>query len=247
LSDADDDWIVTTPTKPSSPLYNAPPRKSSRVWLEPTSSEEKLDEPNLLSLPIEGVRLVRSISTPSEQLSSTTSADIEHLVASLPAVHVDGGESNQGATNEPLPTAAGDEEPTAEDRDKAIKIFSGEEDFVSKTGAASWLGGSTAETIRARTAYMELFDWTGFNILLALRDLCGKLAMKAESQQLDRLIDAFSRRWCDCNPNHGFKADGKYPSILFQSKFTDRNSCRCCSQHLLCRVFAQYRPASCGQ
>src|SRR5204863_3919991 len=28
----------------------------------------------------------------------------------------------------------------------------------------------------------------------------------AESQQVDRILDAFAKRWCECNPNHGFKA-----------------------------------------
>ncbi|EHL02782.1 putative PH and SEC7 domain-containing protein C11E3.11c [Glarea lozoyensis 74030] len=44
--------------------------------------------------------------------------------------------------------------------------------------------------VRARTliAYMEL-----------------KLVLKAESQQVDRILDAFAQRWCQCNPKHGFK------------------------------------------
>ncbi len=64
---------------------------------------------------------------------------------------------------------------------------------------------------RARTliAYMELYDFTNLNILAALRSMCGRLVLKAESQQVDRILVTFARRWCQCNSNHGFKATGE--------------------------------------
>jgi Sec7-like guanine-nucleotide exchange factor len=58
---------------------------------------------------------------------------------------------------------------------------------------------------------MAFFDWHLKNVLAALRDLCGHLILKGETQQVDRILDAFSVRWCRCNPNHGFKATGKAP------------------------------------
>ena len=33
------------------------------------------------------------------------------------------------------------------------------------------------------------------------RRLCAKLYLKAETQQVDRILDEFSRRYWDCNPN----------------------------------------------
>jgi Sec7-like guanine-nucleotide exchange factor len=104
---------------------------------------------------------------------------------------------------------------TDQDRDCARKIFDGDESFVSKAGAASWLGQTMAKNARTRTAYMELFDWRGVNILQAFRDLCERLVVRAESQQLDRVIDAFSERWCECNQNHGFRDRGEtYPKLI---------------------------------
>jgi PH/SEC7 domain-containing protein len=32
------------------------------------------------------------------------------------------------------------------------------------------------------------------------RRLCGKLYLKAETQQVDRILEQFSRRYWDCNP-----------------------------------------------
>lgn len=61
---------------------------------------------------------------------------------------------------------------------------------------------------------MSMFDFSSTNILSALRALCSKLVLKGESQQVDRIIDAFSKRWCECNPNHGFKNAGMYRELL---------------------------------
>jgi Sec7-like guanine-nucleotide exchange factor len=56
---------------------------------------------------------------------------------------------------------------------------------------------------------MDLFDWSGFSILAAMRDMCGKLVLKAETQQVDRILMSLSERWCECNPSHGFKQVGE--------------------------------------
>ena len=78
--------------------------------------------------------------------------------------------------------------------------------MASKPNVAAWLGEPDVDRARVRMAYMELFKWQNLNILTALRDLCGRLYFKGESQQVDRILDAFSQRWCSCNPLHGFKA-----------------------------------------
>lgn len=62
--------------------------------------------------------------------------------------------------------------------------------------------------MRTRDAYMALFDWTSVNILAAMRMLCEKLYLKGETQQVDRIVAAIAKRWCICNPNHGFKSSG---------------------------------------
>ena len=101
-------------------------------------------------------------------------------------------------------------EPNENDRMQAKSIYDGEEDIVEAAKSAPWLGESGPERARVRRAYMELHDWQNLNILAALRDLCGRLLLKGETQQVDRILDAFSTRWCDCNPSHGFKATGTY-------------------------------------
>ncbi|KTW27286.1 hypothetical protein T552_02269 [Pneumocystis carinii B80] len=86
-------------------------------------------------------------------------------------------------------------------------IFYGEETYVSKAKAASWLGDCMALNSEARTLYMNQFDWTGLDILTALRRLCSKLIMKAETQQMDRILESFSKRWHECNASSNLTSD----------------------------------------
>ena len=87
----------------------------------------------------------------------------------------------------------------------AHSLYEGTCHSVPHHEAASWIGDSGAERALVRKAYMAKFNWHKLSILGAIRGLCDRLYLKAESQQLDRIIDAFSERWCECNPKHGFK------------------------------------------
>ncbi|KAL8966294.1 MAG: hypothetical protein Q9183_003435 [Haloplaca sp. 2 TL-2023] len=123
------------------------------------------------------------------------------------------------ATTDPIVATASTSDPTSpdfdvtlpfrEDRVLAQRVYEGDESLVAKSKAAAWLGEAGPDRGRVRRAYMELFDWQNLNILAALRDFCGRLLLKGETQQVDRILDAFSSRWCTCNPDHGFKATGK--------------------------------------
>ena len=92
------------------------------------------------------------------------------------------------------------------DKAKAQKIYGNADEELDQTIAAAWLGEGGNDRERVRTAFMQLFDFTHVNILASLRNLCDRIVLKGETQQMDRLIDAFARRWCACNSNHGFKS-----------------------------------------
>ncbi|KAF1796675.1 hypothetical protein FB192DRAFT_1431051 [Mucor lusitanicus] len=47
---------------------------------------------------------------------------------------------------------------------------------------------------------MNNFDFANQRLDDAFRTLCAKLYLKAESQQLDRIIEAFAKRYYECNP-----------------------------------------------
>ncbi|KAF8315922.1 SEC7-like protein [Clavulina sp. PMI_390] len=53
---------------------------------------------------------------------------------------------------------------------------------------------------RAVKHYMDNFDFTGLRLDVAFRHLCGKLFLRAETQQVDRILQQFSARFWECNP-----------------------------------------------
>lgn len=105
-------------------------------------------------------------------------------------------------------------EPTEDDRKKAQAIYDGGQAFIQKEKAASWMGEEGPVRQRTLQAYMELYNFKDKSILSALRGVCGRLVFRAETQQVDRILVAFSKRWCLCNPHHGFKAIGMFPCAL---------------------------------
>ncbi|KAK6608140.1 PH and SEC7 domain-containing protein C11E3.11c [Botrytis cinerea] len=105
--------------------------------------------------------------------------------------------------------------PTEEDLVRAQKIYDGNEDFIQKEKATAWMGDEGTVRARTLTAYMSLYDFTNLNILASMRVMCGRLVLKGESQQVDRILDAFSKRWCQSNPNHGFKTTDVVHTICY--------------------------------
>ncbi|KAG5966760.1 hypothetical protein E4U58_002432 [Claviceps cyperi] len=106
-------------------------------------------------------------------------------------------------------------EPTEDDCLKAQKIYDGGEDFIQKDKAAAWMGEQGPIRQRTLQAYMELYNFRDQSILGSLRQMCKRLVLKAETQQVDRILVAFSKRWCDCNPQHGFKATDVIHTICY--------------------------------
>ncbi|KAI9724582.1 MAG: hypothetical protein M1828_003605 [Chrysothrix sp. TS-e1954] len=158
--------------------------------LEDTSASER---PSMTSTP-----------TISRNVTPLNSKDAARGLANLPAGVSDAPNDN---TIENLPAF--------DDQERAESLFNGGEDPATRIKGAVALGGSDEVSERVRTAYMSLFDFTGLNILLALRDLCERLVLKGETQQVDRVLASFSRRWCECNSAHGFKSSDVVHTICY--------------------------------
>jgi hypothetical protein len=197
----DESWLVAQPAK-SAATSRTPSAAEKRVWLDTTAGEDGSDD---FQLPLEGVR--SSQRSPLDTNSPLSPDDVFHSATSLPIVQVENQNSDA------MPAIVEDRsmhaEPTDAERARAMQMFSGDDTSAQKAQAAAVLGDVTISSMRTRKAFMDLFDWAGFTILGAMRDMCGKLVLKAETQQVDRILMSLSERWCECNPNHGFKAVGK--------------------------------------
>ncbi|GAP85114.1 putative Sec7 domain-containing protein [Rosellinia necatrix] len=152
--------------------------------------------PANLEVPITGVRKSSSRPTLSRSASSVPSVTVDSSQASprIPGGPLDEPEVSVG-------------EPTEDDRQKAQGIYDGDQDFIQKEKAAAWMGEEGPVRQRTLRAYMDLYDFENQSVLAALRQVCSRLVFRAETQQVDRILVAFSKRWCDCNPKHGFKTN----------------------------------------
>ncbi|EIW64746.1 uncharacterized protein TRAVEDRAFT_109486, partial [Trametes versicolor FP-101664 SS1] len=84
---------------------------------------------------------------------------------------------------------------------------------VSKTEVASILASSSdAFHARALRVYIERFNFVGDPLDVALRKLLMDVGLPRETQQIDRVMEAFAARYVQCNPNL-FSSDD-HPYIL---------------------------------
>lgn len=84
--------------------------------------------------------------------------------------------------------------------DLALRCWNEDEDFLAKDKIAEWLGGHGRINKLALHHYVNFFDFSGLRLDLAFRRLCAKLYLKGETQQVDRILEEFSRRYWECNP-----------------------------------------------
>jgi hypothetical protein len=177
-------------------------RVSTKMTSQTDSTRDSLAGVSKLPLPTDSnVPESPAASETSQYLTASNTPVIE---SEEPEGVVDNDE-NKSTTDGP--GDAVEDGPTASDRDQARNLFDSQDQVVGNVPAAAWLG--EPDRAMVREAYMRLYNWSNMNILAALRSLCQRLVLKGETQQVDRVLDAFSCRWCDCNPSHGFKATGK--------------------------------------
>jgi len=49
-------------------------------------------------------------------------------------------------------------------------------------------------------AFVDLFDFTELDFVSALRLFLESFRLPGEAQKIDRLMEKFASRYCDCNP-----------------------------------------------
>ncbi|KAH7322855.1 hypothetical protein B0I35DRAFT_407278 [Stachybotrys elegans] len=183
-----------------------------RIRIDPPDSDDEQGRSNL-ALPIEGARA-------ASPTSASTATDYKSAASGPPSVRIEPATENSPKMSAKESKSLDEPdyvlgEPTEDDQQKAQKIFDGQEDFIQKDKAASWMGEEGPVRQRTLQAYMALYDFTNQSIVQALRQVCGRLVLRAETQQVDRILVAFSKRWCDCNPNHGFEASDVIHTICY--------------------------------
>ncbi|OZJ02255.1 hypothetical protein BZG36_05033 [Bifiguratus adelaidae] len=102
--------------------------------------------------------------------------------------------------------AGQDELVASTELEKAAKVAQlcwsgGHEEFTRGNGIAQYLGQDNEFNRMVLRAYMKYFNFRRLRVDLAFRRLCQKLYFKAESQEIDRILQGFAERYLECNPN----------------------------------------------
>lgn len=98
---------------------------------------------------------------------------------------------------------------------QALAIFHSVANTSDVQRTAGWLGEDEPERQKILVEFLRLFNWNGQCIVEAFRTLCTRVQMKGESQHLDRVVDAFAKRWIECNPHHAFVSQGVVYTVTY--------------------------------
>jgi Sec7 domain len=199
--------VVSTAASVLSGSLFSPATKSGQLSPEQMELGEGLVTSTKVSSPLQAAAVLSPQASGSE-LSVYRSAPSTPVIVQRDSSHAD---KLHSPLSQAFNVSAKDHSGSLseEEKERALMIFENRHDEIEPGTAAAWLGDAGTDRERIRTAYMEVFDWTNLDILTGMRGLCDRLALKGETQQVDRILDSFSKRWCECNPNHGFKSPGK--------------------------------------
>nr|XP_026654099.1 cytohesin-1 [Zonotrichia albicollis] len=82
--------------------------------------------------------------------------------------------------------------------DIAQFLYKGE--GLNKTAIGDYLGERDEFNIQVLHAFVELHEFTDLNLVQALRQFLWSFRLPGEAQKIDRMMEAFAQRYCQCNP-----------------------------------------------
>jgi PH/SEC7 domain-containing protein len=198
----------TDPTPPRSPSRASSPfARAEAVYGNSSSDQNKGSRSSIV-----GLSSPASVGTPSTPRPSSRIARSAELRAL---------------------DALGDPELDAKAQEIAQQLWDGDESFIQSRKAAEWLGAASRISSATLRHYMSKFDFAGLRLDGAFRQvlahalpkrimatdevprftifsrLCGRLYLKAETQQVDRILEQFSRWYYEQNPKSPYGSLGE--------------------------------------
>jgi brefeldin A-inhibited guanine nucleotide-exchange protein len=80
----------------------------------------------------------------------------------------------------------------------------------SKLHVGEYIGDHHTFNKLVMSAYIDLFDFRGLDLVAAMRRLLAAFQLPGEAQKIDRIIEKFAERYCACNPSVFASADTAY-------------------------------------
>lgn len=81
-------------------------------------------------------------------------------------------------------------------------MFLHNESRLCRTAIGEFLGQNDSFSLEVMYAYIDCFDFSGFDFLPALRLFISGFWLPGEAQKIDRLMEKFAARYCACNPSN---------------------------------------------
>jgi len=77
-----------------------------------------------------------------------------------------------------------------------------EDERLDKTVIGNYLGENDDHSKEVMCAYIDAFDFRQMEVVAALRILLEEFRLPGEAQKIDRLMEKFASRYCECNPQN---------------------------------------------
>lgn len=87
-------------------------------------------------------------------------------------------------------------------------LYTGE--GLNKTAIGNYLGEKNDFNIAVLKNFVQLHDFKNKTIVEALRDFLWNFRLPGEAQKIDRMMESFAQRFCDCSPSTFVDAESCY-------------------------------------
>uniref|UniRef100_A0A7N6B6W6 Cytohesin 4b n=1 Tax=Anabas testudineus TaxID=64144 RepID=A0A7N6B6W6_ANATE len=88
---------------------------------------------------------------------------------------------------------------------QSIAEFLYKEEGLNKTAIGEFLGEREELHLKTLKAFVDLHEFSDLNLVQALRQFLWSFRLPGEAQKIDRMMEAFATRYCDCN-THVFQS-----------------------------------------
>ncbi|XP_075871828.1 cytohesin-2-like [Nelusetta ayraudi] len=87
-----------------------------------------------------------------------------------------------------------------EKKPPSVATFLYKEEGLNKTAIGNFLGEREEFHLETLKAFVDLHEFSDLNLVQALRQFLWSFRLPGEAQKIDRMMEAFASRYCDCNP-----------------------------------------------
>lgn len=95
-----------------------------------------------------------------------------------------------------------------------VAKFLHHEDRLDKTFIGDFLGDNDDFCKETMYTYVDQMDFSNMDFVAALRHFLDGFRLPGEAQKIDRLMEKFASRYCECNPNNTYFASADTAYVL---------------------------------